>query len=94
MQRVELDNEIKDTLLRWMSDPFGRKTLAWIIYGICGTLRTTFATNALVQALNEGRRQTGLELITVLQSIDPDNFIKMHTEFGYVGREPRKDDHK
>ena len=94
MNRVTLDEEVKETLRRWLSDPFGRKTLAWIIYGVCGTLRTTFATNALVQALNEGRRQTGLELTTVLQSIDPENFIKMHTEFGYVGREPRENDSK
>lgn len=63
--------ERDDNDLRFvMSDARGRR-FVWELLGAAGVFRSSFATDALVMAHNEGKRDTGLRLLDRLLRVAP-----------------------
>ena len=81
---VEL--ELKSILAR----PQGREFLAWLIFDVCGVLRSSFAHNALITAEREGERNVGLRLHAEMERISPTDVSQMYKEFANV-RKSRND---
>ncbi len=70
-------------LNRVMSDPQGREYL----YDLLASLHiysTSFSTDALIMAFNEGQRNVGIRLTADLVEASPDMYLQMLKEFGNV----------
>lgn len=66
-------------LLAVLATPAGRRLL-WDQIGRCRVFVTSFHTEALVFAHNEGRRAAGVELMTRIIEIDPKAWLLMQQE--------------
>lgn len=69
------DNDLRDILAL----PSGRRFIGTILEA-AGVYRTSFDTEALVMAANEGRRNQGLWLLAAIQRIDPNAYLLMLQE--------------
>jgi hypothetical protein len=69
----------KAALRRLISDPAGRM---WIrdLMTRCGAYHSSFSTDPLVMAFNEGRRDIGNYVISEIDRIDPELSIRMALE--------------
>lgn len=68
--------------LKWvMSNKRGRRFVARLL-DRAGVWRSSFSTNALSMAFNEGQRNEGLRLIAALLAHCPDRYNEMLTESG------------
>ena len=82
-QRVEVDD------LKWvMSNKRGRRFVAGLLER-AGVFRTSFNTNALQMAFNEGNRNEGLRLIALLTAECPDRYAEMLKESAENDRRDR-----
>jgi hypothetical protein len=78
--RAQLVLERRDEELRAvLSQPVGRAVL-WAVLEQCGIYRSSFSPEALNMAFQEGGRNVGLELITRIQSVDPNAYTLMTRE--------------
>lgn len=71
-----------------MADPRGR---AWVrrLLASMGVYRTSFNTNALQMAFNEGSRNQGLQLTAHLEEVCPDHFQSMNTEAAFASKKEK-----
>jgi hypothetical protein len=69
----------KSALRKIMSEPAGRMWV-WGLLSRCGTYHSSFSSDPLVMAFNEGRRDIGNHLIAEINKIEPELFIKMALE--------------
>jgi hypothetical protein len=69
----------KAALRRFISEPEGRMWM-WDLLGRCGIFRSSFSSEPLVMAFNEGRRDIGTFLASEIGSADSDAFFKMAIE--------------
>lgn len=75
-------------LTRVMSDPAGREYL----YDLLASLHiysTSFSTDALIMAFNEGQRNVGIRLTADLVEAAPDMYLQMLKEHGSVRQQNR-----
>lgn len=71
-------NEAND--FKWlMSCPQGRR-IVWRLLGSAGVFRSSFATNAMQMAFNEGKRNEGLELLAQIHTLCPERYQVMVEE--------------
>lgn len=63
-----------EVLTSVMSTPAGREWI-WNILGACHCFSTTFTSDALVTAFQEGQRSTGLGLLADILQTCPDQYI-------------------
>lgn len=68
-----------DDLLWLMSDKRGRRFM-WRLLSESGIYRTSFSTEALHMAFNEGQRNRGLALVGSVMQHCPDRFTEMQKE--------------
>lgn len=76
-------------LTRVMSDPQGREYL----YDLLASLHiysTSFSTDALIMAFNEGQRNVGIRLTADIVEAAPDMYLQMLKEYGNVRQSNRK----
>jgi hypothetical protein len=79
----------RDQLLKlrlFLADPVGREYF-YDLLASCHVYSTSFGTNALMMAFNEGERNVGLRLGADLTEAAPDLYLQMLKEGGNV-REP------
>lgn len=89
-QRVKVDEEAKlarriekeDTI--WLMQSKRGRRIVYALLERAGVWRTSFNTNALVMAFNEGMRNEGLAMVAKLNDYCPDQYTQMLRE--------RKDD--
>ena len=62
-----------DTL---MSTPGGARFI-WRLLTLSGVFRTSFSSDPLVMAMNEGQRNTGLKLLSDVMEACPDKYFTM-----------------
>jgi len=77
-QRAQRMSELA-ALGRLMADPAGRR---WL-YNYLASLHvysTSFASNALLMARNEGERNAGLQLVLEMTDANPDMYLQMLRE--------------
>lgn len=72
---VQRGNDIK-TL---MGMPEGRRVFTWLLEST-GPYRTSFSTNALTMAYQEGLRKMGLVLTDQMAAADPESWVQMQLE--------------
>lgn len=78
-------------LTRVMSDPAGREYL----YDLLASLHiysTSFSTDPLIMAFNEGQRNVGIRLTADLVEAAPDMYLQMLKEYGSVRQQNRRPD--
>lgn len=63
------DLQRKAALRAVMSDPGGRMWM-WDLLSLCGVYHSSFSSDALVMAFNEGRRDIGNHLIAEINRLD------------------------
>jgi hypothetical protein len=73
------DLQKKSALRRLMAEPAGRMWV-WGLLSRCGTYHSSFSSDPLVMAFNEGRRDIGNYLAEEIDRIGPDLFLKMALE--------------
>lgn len=74
------ERERADSELRFvMADARGRR-FVWQLLGEAGIYRSSFATDPLVMAHNEGKRDTGLRLLDRLLRVTPGDYLKAQEE--------------
>lgn len=79
-ERIELEQKLRDEALAdLLSTPKGRD-LYWFWMGQTGVFETSFNTNALTMAKNEGMRNFGLMLLTDLHRVAPEKYTLMVQE--------------
>lgn len=66
-------------LARLLAEPVGRR---WLYQKLeeCHIYSTSFTTNALAMAFNEGERNVGLRLVAELTAASPENYLQMLKE--------------
>lgn len=62
-----------------MGTPEGRN-FVWHLLGQAGIYRSSFNPEALAMAYSEGRRNAGLQLMDILMTHCPEQYVKMTTE--------------
>ena len=75
---VERQNELED-IAKIMRTRGGRRFM-WRVLEGAGIFHSSFHTDALMMAFNEGRRNQGLILLADIMEIDADNYILMTKE--------------
>lgn len=59
-----------------MSTPAGARFI-WRLLKLTGVYRTSFSSDALIMAMNEGQRNIGLRLLADLMEACPEKYINM-----------------
>lgn len=76
-RRARKDRQLEDQDYAWlMSGPRGRRIVARLIEQ-CGTVATSFNTNALAMAHNEGARSIGVHIHRLLERVCPKELVAM-----------------
>lgn len=65
---------------RWLVGNKRGRRIVWRMLERAGVFRTSFETNAMATAFNEGRRDFGLYLLTSVQGARAETFGLMQTE--------------
>lgn len=79
-QRAKLAAQIESEDIKWlMSSKRGRR-IVWRLLERAGVYRTSFNTNALTMAFNEGVRNEGLRLVAQLNTSCPGHYTTMLAE--------------
>ena len=79
-REAELDAQAeRDELLWVMSDAKGRRFI-WRRLVDAGIYRTTFTGDALTSAFNEGQRNAGIRLMTLITTHCPERLSQMQKE--------------
>ncbi len=73
------DIQKKASLLNLLSDEAGRMWM-WDLISRCGAFHLSFSTDPLIMAFNEGRREIGNHLISEINSIGPELYVRMAIE--------------
>lgn len=73
-RRVELDD------LRWMIAHKQGRRILWRLLERTGLYRSSFNTNGMTMAMNEGQRNLGLFLLAELMDAAPDAYAQMLKE--------------
>jgi hypothetical protein len=73
------DLQKKAALRKLMGEPEGRMWM-WGLLTRCGAFRLSFATDALIMAFNEGRRDIGNHLMAEITRLSPELYMKMVVE--------------
>ena len=84
-KRIQRSSDVKQL----MSVGWGRR-LMWGLLEDAKTYQSTFNTNAMTMARDEGRRSFGLELLAHVQATCPEQYIVMLREG--AKRQTRKDE--
>ena len=74
----ERRNELDD-IGKALKSRSGRRML-WRLLEFAGVFHSTFSTDAMVMAFNEGKRAQGLMLLADIHAVDPDGYILMAKE--------------
>lgn len=74
-ERERADNELRFV----MADARGRR-FVWQLLGDAGIYRSSFATDPLVMAHAEGKRDTGLRLLDRILRVTPGDYLKAQEE--------------
>jgi hypothetical protein len=70
--RTKLSQEIADADLKWVMGRERGRRFVWRLLEHAGVYRTSFSTNALQMAFNEGNRNIGLPLLADINALCPD----------------------
>lgn len=68
-----------DDIEKCLKTRHGRR-LMWRVLELAGVFRSSFSTDALAMAFQEGQRNQGLILLIDIQTVDPDGYILMAKE--------------
>lgn len=68
-----------DDIEKQMKTRSGRR-LMWRVLELAGVFRSSFSTDALAMAFQEGQRNQGLILLIDIQTVDPDGYTLMAKE--------------
>ncbi|MFY3594171.1 endopeptidase [Achromobacter xylosoxidans] len=79
--RVESDD------MKWLMGNHRGRRIVWRLLSRAGVYRTSFSTNAMQMAFNEGNRNEGLRLMTSLLQNCPERYAEML-------QEQKKHDHR
>ncbi|MDR1351522.1 MAG: hypothetical protein LBJ59_12250 [Zoogloeaceae bacterium] len=79
-RRIDLEAESEVSDWEWlMSDKRGRRVV-WRLLERAGVLRSSFATDPLIMAFNEGRRDYGNYVFSVVNAVCPEFYRLMQEE--------------
>lgn len=78
--RDELKRKQQIEDLKALMGEIGGRTFAWRLLEQCGVYRSSFSSDPLLMAFDEGRRSIGLWLIAELAAVDPSLFALMQQE--------------
>lgn len=83
---ADIERRQDDDALRWlMGDARGRR-FAWALLARAGLFRSSMAGSAELTAFNEGRRDTGLALLSDVMRLCPETYARMQAEA--ISRQP------
>lgn len=78
LEALKRKREVED--LKWLVAHAQGRRIAWRLLEEAGVYRTSFNTNSMTMALNEGKRHLGLFLLAELTEAAPDAYLKMMQE--------------
>lgn len=79
-QRARLDRETEEADVKWlMSSKRGRR-MVWRLLDQAGVFRLSFSTNAMTMSFQEGNRNYGLRLLSLIHSLCPELYPTMLKE--------------
>lgn len=85
LREDENSREDEEHIVWLMSSTKGRRFL-WRLLARAGVFHSSFNTNAMTMAFNEGRRNQGLELLNRINTFAPDQYMTMVKENTNVKR--------
>ncbi len=91
------DGQLDEAFRKMMGDAGGR-ALMWERLGNAGVFRTSFAASPELTAFNEGRRDLGLQDLSRIMRLCPEQFTRMQAEAlsrdqaASDAAQPKKDD--
>jgi hypothetical protein len=78
--KKRLAKTVEDEDLKWfMSDRRGRR-IVWRLLSDAGVFRSSFNTNAMTMAFNEGNRNYGNKMLAGINAVCPGRFQEMQRE--------------
>lgn len=84
--RAKLARETEEEDIKWlMSSKRGRR-IVWRLLAQAGVFRPSFTTNAMQTAFNEGNRNYGLKILTLVHDYSADQYPQMMKENTDNGR--------
>lgn len=72
------DTEESD--FKWLMKSKRGRRIVWRVLDQCGVFRMSFNTNAMQMSFNEGNRNTGNRLLSMITNTAPDDFVLMLSE--------------
>lgn len=73
-----------------VSSPGGRRA-AWHVLSVCRPMHSSFNTDPLVMAFNEGRRSVGLFFMDLIMEAKPEAYDQMRREAASNAKSEEKD---
>lgn len=75
LTRLQLDEDFK-----WLMNDMRGRRLVWRQLASAGVFNSSFNPDAMQMAFNEGRRNSGLELLAQIHALCPDHYTTMMKE--------------
>lgn len=69
--RIEADD------IKWLMDRKQGRRILWRQLDRAGIFRSSFNTNSMAMAFNEGQRNEGLKLLAQIMQYAPDRYVEM-----------------
>lgn len=66
--------------IKWLMTAKRGRRIVWLLLDRAGVFRTSFSSDPLVMAWNEGNRNTGNRMLSLINGECPDLYIKMLKE--------------
>jgi len=78
--KERLARETEQADYRWLMATAQGRRIVWRMLERAGVFRSSFSSDAMAMAFNEGNRNSGLALLATVNSLAPAEYIKMMQE--------------
>lgn len=79
-QKLKLETDTEESDFKWLMKQKRGRRIVWRFLDSAGVFRTSFNTNSMTMAFNEGNRNVGLKLVALIHSLCPELYIEMVKE--------------
>lgn len=78
--KARLRQETEEADYRWLMSTAQGRRIVWRMLERSGVYRSSFSSDAMVMAFNEGNRNSGLALLATVSNLSPAEYVEMMKE--------------
>lgn len=78
--KARLRQETEEADYRWLMSTVQGRRIVWRMLERAGVFRSSFSSDAMAMAFNEGNRNSGLALLATVSNLSPAEYVEMMKE--------------